>query len=36
MTKSRFCPEPVFCLAPASANPGFQPAEAMVEEVMCA
>jgi len=36
MKKSRFRPEPVFCLAPASANPGFRPTGAMVEEVMYA
>ena len=34
MTKSQFRPEPVFCPAPASANPGFWPAGAMVEEVI--
>ena len=34
--KSRFRPEPVFCLAPASANPGFRPTGAMVEGVMYA
>ena len=34
MKKSRFWPEPVFCLAPASANPGFRPTGAMVEEVI--
>ena len=36
MKKSRFRPEPVFCLALASANPGFWPTGAMVEEVMYA
>ena len=36
MKKSRFRPEPVFCLAPASANPGFRPTGAMVEVFMYA
>jgi len=34
--KSRFRPEPVFCLAPTSANPGFRPTVAMVEDDMYA
>ena len=36
MKKSRFRQEPVFCLALASANPGFRPTGAMVEGVMYA
>ena len=36
MKKSRFRPEPVFCLASASANPGSRPTGAMVEEIMYA
>jgi hypothetical protein len=36
MKKSRFRPEPVFCLASASANPDFRPTRAMVEEVIYA
>ena len=36
MEKPRYWPEPVFCLASASANPGFPPTGAVVEEVMYA
>ena len=36
MEKPRYWPEPVFCLASASANPGFRPTGAMVEGVMYA